>query len=340
MNNMKRLVWIGVLLATVSGTTFAQTKKERLIEKKKEVKAKVDSALTARYFSVKYDTVYIGRPTQPLTLKVRTSVSGNEFKVKSHGEESGSGTLKSDHKATLVLGASWRGLTAGVAVNPAHLSGKNKDFEINLNAYTNRYGLDVVYQDTRTLSGNVRFGDWGGHLDKDVLRMKMININGYYAFNGRKFSYPAAFTQSYIQKRSAGSWLAGFSYMGGSLKTTGHKTMERLSKYRVYVGYFGLGGGYGYNWVALRGRLLMHISALPTVVIGNYNNVKLNDERRDMDTKFPNFILAERGAVVYNFSEKWFVAGTFVATNSLLDDDETEINFTKWRGQLSVGMRL
>jgi hypothetical protein len=84
----------------------------------------------------------------------------------------------------------------------------------------------------------------------------------------------------------------------------------------------------------------MHISALPTVVIGNYNNVKLNDERRDMDTKFPNFILAERGAVVYNFSEKWFVAGTFVATNSLLDDDETEINFTKWRGQLSVGMRL
>ena len=90
---MKRLVWIGVLLATVCGTTFAQTKKERLIEKKKEVKAKVDSALTARYFSVKYDTVYIGRPTQPLTLKVRTSVSGNEFKIKSHGEEHGNGDM-------------------------------------------------------------------------------------------------------------------------------------------------------------------------------------------------------------------------------------------------------
>ena len=337
---MKRLVWTGVLLAIVSVTTLAQTKKERLIEKRREVKEKVDSALSARYFTVKYDTMYIGRPAQPLTLKVRTCVSGNEFKVKGHGKESGNGTLKSDHKATLNLNASWRGLTAGVAVNPAHLSGKNKDFEINLNAYANRFGLDFVYQDTRTLSGNVRFGDWNEHLDKDALRMKMVNVNGYYAFNGRRFSYPAAFTQSYLQKRSAGSWLVGFSYMGGSLKTTGHKAIEGVSNYRVYVGYFGIGGGYGYNWVALRGRLLMHISALPTVVIGNYNNVKLNNERQDMDNKFPNFILAERGAMVYNFSEKWFAAGSIVVTNSMLDDDDVEINFTKWRGLLSVGMRL
>ena len=337
---MKRLIWIGTLLVITSGTAFAQTKKERLKEKQEEMRAKVDSTLSARYFNTKYDTMYIGRPVQPLTLKVRTSISGNKFEVKSHGQKGGCGTLRSDHKATLDLGASWRGLTAGVALNPAKLRGENKDFEFNLNAYSNRYGIDIVYQDTRTLSGNVKYGDISGYLGKEILRMKMVNVNGFYAFNGRRFSYPAAFAQSYIQKRSAGSWLVGFSYMGGSMKTTNHQAMEGLSKYRIYVGHFGVGGGYGYNWTTFRGRLLMHLSTLPTIVIGNYNNVRVNDERYDMDTKFPDLILTERGAIVYNFSHKWFVAGSVVVTNSLLGDDEVDINFLKWRGQLCLGMRL
>lgn len=42
--------------------------------------------------------------------------------------------------------------------------------------------------------------------------MQVLNLTGYYTFNHRRFSYPAAFTQSYIQRRSAGSWLAGISY--------------------------------------------------------------------------------------------------------------------------------
>ncbi|MDE5740790.1 MAG: DUF4421 domain-containing protein, partial [Bacteroidaceae bacterium] len=110
--------------------------------------------------------------------------------------------------------------------------------------------------------------------------------------------------------------------------------------YRTRSTNYALRLGYGYNWVAFRGRLLMHLSALPTVVIGNYNNVRVNDERHKMDTKFPDLILTERGAVVYNFSQKWFAAGSVVMTNSLLGDDEVDINFRKWRGRLSLGMRL
>lgn len=52
------------------------------------------------------------------------------------------------------------------------------------------------------------------------LTLKVVNLAGYYTFNHRRFSFPAAFTQSYIQHRSADSWLAGISYQGGSINTS------------------------------------------------------------------------------------------------------------------------
>ena len=68
------------------------------------------------------------------------------------------------------MAVAYRGIGLGLAVNPAKLAGKNRDYEFNLNSY--------------------------------------------YAFNYRKFSFPAAFSQSYIQKRSAGSWMVGASFDG------------------------------------------------------------------------------------------------------------------------------
>ena len=46
----------------------------------------------------------------------------------------------------------------------------------------------------------------------------MLTLNAYYAFNGRRFSYPAVFSQSWMQKRSCGSLMLGASFMGGVLK--------------------------------------------------------------------------------------------------------------------------
>ena len=39
----------------------------------------------------------------------------------------------------------------------------------------------------------------------------MKGLNLYYIFNNRRFSYPAAFSQSTNQRRNAGSFIAGFS---------------------------------------------------------------------------------------------------------------------------------
>ena len=305
----------------------------------KVVRKRIDSLITARYFSGDYDTAYIGRPRERLTLKLRGNLSGSNFDIDRRIEGAvGRSRLGTDHKATISIGANYRGITAGLALNPASLSGRNKDYELNLNAYTNRYGIDVIYQASKTLSGDMTFNGSDLFLEKGMADMQVLNINGYWAFSGRRFSYPAAFTQSYVQKRSAGSWLVGFSYMGGRLKTT-DKKFEGAPDFRVFVGHFALGGGYGYN-LMLHKRLLLHLSVLPNLVVLNLNNIRIDGEKSPMRTRFPDFIFTERAAIVYYFSPKYFTGATFVTSSSLLSDRRIDINYRKWRLRVFLGLRL
>jgi hypothetical protein len=169
----------------------------------------------------------------------------------------------------------------------------------------------------------------------------VLNIAGYYTFNHRRLSYPAAFTQSYIQRRSAGSWLAGFSYQGGSIKTTDELKQRNPNApvTRIYLGHFGIGGGYGYNWV-LGNRWLLHFSMLPTFVVYNRNNMTVNDERKHAQYMRFNMIFNERAAIVYNFSPRYFIGATLVMNNSIFDDEMVVINQNKWRARASFGVRL
>lgn len=321
-----------LLMLVVTEPVVAQSRR-------KVVRKRIDSLITARYFSGDYDTAYIGRPRERLTLKLRGNLSGSNFDIDRRIEGAvGRSRLGTDHKATISIGANYRGITAGLALNPASLSGRNKDYELNLNAYTNRYGIDVIYQASKTLSGNMTFNGSDLFLEKGMADMQVLNINGYWAFSGRRFSYPAAFTQSYVQKHSAGSWLVGFSYMGGRLKTT-DKKFEGAPDFRVFVGHFALGGGYGYN-LMLHKRLLLHLSVLPNLVVLNLNNIRIDGEKSPMRTRFPDFIFTERAAIVYYFSPKYFTGATFVTSSSLLSDRRIDINYRKWRLRVFLGLRL
>ncbi len=321
-----------LLVASIAVSCFGQTRRTSL-------RAKVDSILSAKYNKVNYDTNYIGRPEGKLTLKLRTNISGSDYNVhrRISGAE-GSSKLKTARMATLSIGASYKGISAGLSLNPASLSGRNKDYELNINAYGNRYGIDVIYQSSRTLSGPVTFNGKEVQLERGMADMQILIIDAYYAFNGRRFSYPAAFTQSFVQKRSAGSWLVGLTYLGGRIKTTDEKPSE-ASDLRIYTGHFAIGGGYGYNFVIGR-HLLLHLSALPTLVIANRNNIEENGVRQDMDTKFPDFILTERLSVVYHFNKKYFAGATFVMSNTFLDDHRIDINYRKWRLRAFLGIRI
>ena len=305
-------------------------------------RARLDSALTARYYRTPYDTNFVIRPEGKLTLKLRLNQTANDFQAK--GTVNGfysEADLKTSHKTTMSIGASYRGISAAVAINPAKMKGLYKDYEFNLNYYSSRLSLDFSYQRSETLAGDFT-GDRGDlRLESGEALLKVLNIAGYYTFNHRRFSYPAAFTQSYIQRRSAGSWLAGISYQGGSIKTTDDLKARNPNApdVRIYIGHVGIGGGYGYNWVPSK-KWLLHLSILPTVVVYNRNNMTVNGERKEAQHMRLNMLFNERAAVVYNFSPRYFASLTAVVNNSVFKDDNVTVNQNKWRARASFGMRL
>ena len=332
----RRFFVVLILLFAMVSDSAAQKLTQR------QRRERMDSVLAARYYKIPYDTNYVVRPQGRLTLKVRMNQTGNSIHAK--GTVNGlysKANLSTSHKTTFSLAAVYRGIGVGFAVNPAKWKGIYKDYEFNLNYYSNRLSLDLSYQRSESLAGDIK-GDRGEqHLLDEDLKMKVLNMVGYYAFNHRRFSFPAAFTQSYIQRRSAGSWLAGISYQGGSIETT-DKLKERnpnAPDVRIYLGHIGIGGGYGYNWV-LGNKWLLHFSMLPTFVVFNRNNMTVNGVRKKAKHMRFNMIFNERVAVVRNLSPRYFIGATLVMNNSIFDDDVVVVNQNKWRARAFFGMRL
>ena len=294
-----------------------------------------DSIMSQRYRSGNIDTLYITRPSTRWTLTGRINVSG--AKLKMEDKQMGipfRSEMTADYKSTISLGVNYLGVTLSMALNPAKLLGKYKDFEINLNSYNNRWGFDFIYQDARNFKGwHETEGQSRLELPPEVLTLKSLNVNAYYAFNHRRFSYPAAFTQSYIQRRSAGSFLLAVSGQGQRAKTKAQ--YESL----LNVTNIGIGAGYGYNWVPSR-HWLLHISSLPTFTVFSNTSLTVNDERIPLKYRFPEVIITARGAVIRQFGNM-FVGMTMVYNfTNIGDENELSIHNDKWRTRLLVGLRL
>ena len=329
------------VLTAIMATAMAVDAKAQKLDQQQR-RERMDSVLKARYLRIRYDTNYVVRPEGTLTLKVKLNQTGNDFNAKGTVNDLYcKADLKTKNKTTVSIGASYRGISASLAINPAKIRGAYKDYEFNLNYYSSNVNIDFSYQRSGSLTGETSRGGVVSRLEEGDVTLKVVNMAGYYSFNHKQFCFPAAFTQSYIQKRSAGSWLAGFSYQGGSIKTTDALKLRNPNAPDITIkaGHVGIGGGYGYNWV-LGKRWLLHLSMLPTVVVYNRNQFIVNDELKKAKQMRFNMIFNERVAIVRNFSSRIFAGATLVMNNSVFDDTMVVVNQNKWRARLFFGCRL
>ena len=314
---------------------FAGVSTDAQAQKFKRMMHRIDSMLSVRYHRSDIDTMYITRPATKWTVRGRFNIFGAGVEIE--GKELGKSfksKMDADHKKTISIGVNYLGVSVSLSLNPAKMMGKYDDYELNLSLYNNRWGVDVSYQDAHNFKGwHEAEGSPRIDLPPEMLKMKSLNVSAYYAFNRRRFSYPAAFTQSYIQRRSAGSFFLALSGQGQHTETKGD--YESVLK----VTNIGIGGGYGYNWVPGKNWLL-HISALPTFTVFSNTSLKVNGERTPLDYHFPEYIITARGAVIRNF-KKMFVGGSMVFHfTNIGDKDKLAVYNNKWLARLFIGIRL
>jgi len=245
------------------------------------VKTLIDSSAVATI-----DRNYIEQPKKPWAVEVRSSISHSVLKMETDWSHEdileGHFTAKTDNDFPLSLGlwVGYRGYGFGYS---KQLSGEGSTF--SLGAMGGSFGINMRINNYRSPTPYVTYSfDTGEEYDAaegrasmdDPIRIRSFFLDGYYMFNSKHFSYSAAYDQSLIQRRSAGSLMAGLMYDHTSVAFDDNSSypliimMKGLGKLKFTQ--VNLGAGYAYNWVPARGWL---VSAQVMPMVTFYNKSKV-----------------------------------------------------------------
>ncbi len=323
-------LWIVGLLVgplTAAGQETAATTETRDEAAETPSKPKRGS-LVARFFRnfENYDTAYITPNYYNFTAMAQASGTFQSYRLSGFDADGTSQSISLAPRPTLKVGPyfGWRWIFFGYTFDVGRMGNRQMRREFNLSLYSAMLGCDLVYMKN---DGDFRLkrvtgfdgidNDAYDRLPFDGLRSQTAGINVYYIFNHRRFSYPAAFSQSTVQRRSCGSWKVGFQYTRQRIDfdptrlpaDLQDQLTEQLHVNEVRYNDYSINVGYAYNWVFARNWLLA-ASAAPaigfkqTVGDGNFGQMFRFENL--------NFDLIARAGLVWNNS-KWFAGLSMVA---------------------------
>ena len=299
----------------------------------------LDTILDFRDNLTKSDTMYISSLPQKIKLGFAVNCSGAEIDAKGVGEHGDFRTmLSAEMKTTVSVNVAYRGLGIGLKLNPANIFGKKSSTEFDISFYGNSVGIDAVYQSTGVFKGHISNDGNKVYVPAGVVNMDMLLVNTYYAFNAKKFSYPAAFDHSCIQRRGSGSILAGVSYSLGKLSAKENGQIGNASM-TLNTSFASIGVGYGYNFV-IKNDWLLHLSAIPQVVLYSHNRLRVSTESEKAPYRFPDMMVIGRLSLVRHFPKYYFGISGKVTTSTIGDRSRLLLNNVKWIGQMTFGIKL
>ena len=243
------------------------------------------------------DQRYIEAPKKPWQIIARGNVSQTVVSMETHGDiietghrYSANPYFKTQPSQYVGLWAGYRGYGFGYTFNV----GGDKGSTFTIGATGGAYGVNIRIHRFENSHPNLNLeselisqGDkdeWHEVQLYDPIRVNTFMADAYYMFNGKKFSYAAAYDQSVIQKRSAGSFMAGLMYNYTNIDYADDVNgdliylMQDIGRLKLWQG--SVGAGYAYNWVPCRG-LLVNVMAMPMITL--INKVKLYSYRTNVD---------------------------------------------------------
>ena len=269
--------------SVTTDSVSTQTTKQKLMARLGKVQRYLDAKARA-----KVDSNYIEVPKKPwrVVLRYKESVYDVDYSNSVGSPAAGDGMdwdicFEPPVSPSIGVWAGYRGL----GFSAAKSLGKKKGTSLSFSCTGAKYGANLRLRgfdiDEATLTGTIYEGGQVLHGTSDAhfrapVSIASLYLNGYYVFNGRRYSQAAAYNQSVIQRRSAGSLLLGATWYMAALdysddKNTGMILLSRnIGRINVQQGNIGV--GYGYNWVPFRG-FVVNAMAMPALCF--YNRMKV-----------------------------------------------------------------
>lgn len=299
------------------------------------------------------DTTFISPNLYNLAFMLEHSSWYEYYRLGSNsnnGEQSISFSPNANFKLGVYFG--WRWIFLGYSFDVKDIFGghknKAKKTEMALNLYSSKFGVDLYWRKT---GSDFKIRSYNGfqlntptkNMDFNGFQSKIKGFNAYWIFNYKRFSYPAAYSQSTNQRKSAGSLMAGFSYSQHNISFDYDKLPTEMRDQlhnallfkKVKYSDYSLCLGYGYNWVFAK-NWVSNLSLLPAIA---YKKSKINDTPQPHThwIKDINFDLITRASIVYNNS-KYFAGAALVMHT--YDYRKEDFSLTNTFGTLRVYVGL
>ena len=291
------------------------------------------------------DTTYYSSPAGDWTIKVRSNLSGTRMNAIARSDETDFRTrLTARHNFTQSIGVTYKGITLSYSFNPWQRDWH--DIKYDLSAYSNMAGIDITYRTISSFRGYAESeGERLGDIAENQVSHHLLGINALYFFNYQQYSFPACFNQSYIQHRSAGSFIAGLSY---GRDQTYVPSVSGSPEINVDSRLLALGVGYGYTYVPQWNEWEFMVAFLPKLVVYDSGRLKVDyDTDRPVGYDFrqhfrlPEFNLNGYFAAVKWFRQKYFVALTAAADGYNLGKASSyRLTALRWETHLALGFRF
>ncbi len=269
----------------------------------------------------KRDSVYVTPNIYNMTVMTQYSYAYEYYRFTSR-DNSQSLSLKPENNNKIGLYVGWKWIFLGWSFDMTRNSAKK---DISLSFYTAKVGIDLLYRrrDEGFKISKTRgiVNEEGGKITdynplSNGFSSKQKGINIYYIFNNKRFSYPAAYSQTTNQRISAGSFILGLTYNEQVFKFNYSKMdpallvglNDELKFNKVKYKDFSINLGYSYNWVFTK-NYLANISLTPCIGYKN-SSLKINDSKEFISNI--NFDFISRAAIVYNNS-KYYIGAAFIS---------------------------
>lgn len=232
------------------------------------------------------DRNWIEQPKQQLAIEARTTFNQSKLRMETTWEEDNFTMVSKSNNGFSTSAGLWlgyRGYGLGFSKELGNTTGSTFSFgamggRFGLNLRISSYKSDMpdIYFNGEQVSGRNISDD---RLD-DPINVRNFFLDGYYMLNGKHFSYSAAYDNSLIQRRSAGSVVIGGMYFHSRVDYSADSNwlltalMKDVGMVKFTQGSIGM--GYAYNWVPARG-LLVNAMAMPMFTFYNRTTKYLYD---------------------------------------------------------------